>query len=291
MITDFSIPNATVETLTDKITGAISFRITPDENHNGDEIEMSFNISDGQGSVMASGASLTIRAINDAPTAANDTANVLEEGKVSIDVLANDTDVDAGDALTIKSVDSPVMKDGTEVGSAEIITINGQQQIKFTPNNAFDSLSKGQQSEVSIGYEIQDKEGATSIATIKVTVRGENDGPEAENDTATTTENASVNIDVLANDKDADADDALTIKSVDSVVVKDNIEVGTAEIVTINGQQQIRFTPNNAFDSLSKGQQSEVSIGYEIEDNHARILSRSSSIIFSFWTVVYRFNF
>ncbi len=28
--------------------------------------------------------------------------------------------------------------------------------------------------------------------------KGENDGPEAENDTATTTENASVNIDVLA---------------------------------------------------------------------------------------------
>ncbi len=86
---------------------------------------------------------------------------------------------------------------------------------------------------MSIGYEIQDKEGATSIATIKVTVRGENDGPEAENDTATTTENASVNIDALANDKDADADDTLTIDSVTSPVIRDNIEVGTAEIVTI----------------------------------------------------------
>ncbi len=229
------------------------------------EVSIGYEIQDKEGATSIATIKVTVRGENDGPEAENDTATTTENASVNIDVLANDKDADADDALTIKSVDSVVVKDNIEVGTAEIVTINGQQQIKFTPNNAFDSLSKGQQSEVSIGYEIQDKEGATSIATIKVTVRGENDGPEAENDTATTTENASVNIDVLANDKDADADDALTIKSVDSVVVKDNIEVGTAEIVTINGQQQIKFTPNNAFDSLSKGQQSEVSIGSKLK--------------------------
>ncbi len=63
------------------------------------------------------------------------------------------------------------------------------------------SLSKGQQSEVSIGYvapangHFRDKLSKALQRVLQrliVTVRGENDGPEAENDTATTTENASV---------------------------------------------------------------------------------------------------
>ncbi len=86
---------------------------------------------------------------------------------------------------------------------------------------------------MAISYRIKDSEGATSIATIAVTVTGVNDGPEAEDDTAEVLENASVIIDALANDKDADADDTLTIDSVTSPVIRDNIEVGTAEIVIV----------------------------------------------------------
>ena len=44
-----------------------------------------------------------------------------------------------------------------------------------------------------------------------VTITGTNDGPMAAADTGTTTEDAAITIDVLANDTDLDASDTLTV--------------------------------------------------------------------------------
>ena len=60
-----------------------------------------------------------------------------------------------------------------------------------------------------------------------VTITGTNDGPMATADTGTTTENAAITIDVLANDTDLDASDTLTVDSVDTT--------GTNGTVTNNG--------------------------------------------------------
>ena len=49
---------------------------------------------------------VTVLKVNDVPVANNDSATISEDGSTSINVLANDTDVDLsneGDNLTIKS--------------------------------------------------------------------------------------------------------------------------------------------------------------------------------------------
>ena len=88
---------------------------------------------------------------NTPPTANDDTASTKVETKVTIDVLANDSD-DDGDALTIKSVSTPA--NGTAV-------INNNK-IDYTPNKDFSG-------EDSFYYTITDSSGAE--ATAKVTIK------------------------------------------------------------------------------------------------------------------------
>ena len=88
---------------------------------------------------------------NTPPTANDDTASTKVETKVTIDVLANDSD-DDGDALTIKSVTTPA--NGTAV-------INNNK-IDYTPNKDFSG-------EDSFYYTITDSSGAE--ATAKVTIK------------------------------------------------------------------------------------------------------------------------
>ena len=50
---------------------------------------------------------VTVDPINDPPVAADDAENTDEDTAVTIDVLANDDDLDAGDTLFISGVGSP----------------------------------------------------------------------------------------------------------------------------------------------------------------------------------------
>jgi hypothetical protein len=72
---------------------------------------------------------------NRAPVALNDTASVGEDGTVTIAVLGNDTDPDAGDTRTIVSIDAAGL-----LGSASI-TPDGR--IAYDPGQAFQSLAAG----------------------------------------------------------------------------------------------------------------------------------------------------
>ena len=88
---------------------------------------------------------------NTPPTANDDTASTKVETKVTIDVLANDSD-DDGDALTIKSVTIP----------ANGIAVINNNKIDYTPNKDFSG-------EDSFYYTITDSSGAE--ATAKVTIK------------------------------------------------------------------------------------------------------------------------
>ena len=155
-----------------------------------------------------------------APVAGDDVASVDEDGVVTIDVLANDSDPD-GDALTITGAVVP-----PEQGTVEIVG----DQLVFTPAENFNG-------EATISYTVADPAGNTDGASITVTVAPVNDPPDAVNDTATTDEEAPITIDVLGNDTDVDGD-ALTITAASVPTAQ-----GTVEIVG----NQLVFTPAEDF--------------------------------------------
>ncbi|NEP25531.1 Ig-like domain-containing protein [Moorena sp. SIO3I6] len=157
--------------------------------------------------------------INEAPVAVNDTVSNDGNPDVTIDVLANDTDAE-DDALTV--VIDAQGGNGTAV-------VNPDNTITYTPNADFTGPD-------TFTYQVSD--GVNEVtATVNVDVTAVNQPPVPTEDTVTIAVNNAVNINVLANDTDAE-DDALT------VVIDAQGGNGTA---VVNPDNTITYTPNADF--------------------------------------------
>ena len=188
-------------------------RYTPAALYTGPDA-FDYTVSDGAGGTDTGSVAINVTDVNNPPVANNDTATTAEDLSTLIDVRANDTDVD-GNALTISSVGSP--SQGTAAIEAG--------QVRYTP--AADYAGPD-----SFGYTVTDGAGGSASATVSVTVTAVNDPPTAIDDAATTAEDVSKLINVLANDTDIDGG-ALVIASVGSP------SNGTAVIEA----GQVRYTP------------------------------------------------
>lgn len=130
---------------------------------NGETLTFQLSYTASDGAFSTNGAIVfAVVGRNDPPQAFEDSAAVDEKGTVTIDVLANDKDVDNGDALTVTGVTAPA---GV---SASIVN----NKIVVTPGEAFDLLGPGQSQTVQIGYTIRDSSFATASSTIQLTVNG-----------------------------------------------------------------------------------------------------------------------
>jgi hypothetical protein len=159
---------------------------TPDANYNGPD-SFTFQASDGLADSNVATVSITVNPVNDDPIARDDGETTDEDVPVIIDVLDNDIDID-GDTLTVVDVTEP---------SSGNATINGDNTITYTPDADFYGGD-------SFQYTIDDGQGGTATATVSVDVTSENDNPIANDDSAFTTLEAPVLIDVLENDSDVD---------------------------------------------------------------------------------------
>lgn len=117
------------------------------------------------------------------PIAVADATNTVKNAAVTINVLANDSDPN-GYVLTVQSVTPP------SNGSTAIVGTN----ILYTPTTGFTGTD-------TFSYTCFDGHFDTASATVTVTVN-QPSPPNLVNDTATTTQNTSVTIPVLANDTD-----------------------------------------------------------------------------------------
>ncbi len=191
----------------------------PDANFNGSDI-FRYSISDGNGGIATAAVLVIVNPVNDTPVASDDTVISDEDFVVTIDALANDSDVD-GDTLSIVGTTDPA--NGT-------VTVNPDNTINYTPNANFNGSD-------SFTYTISDGNGAADVATVSLVVRPVNDIPEASDDTVIIDEDFVVTIAPLANDSDADGD-TLSI-------------VGTTEpangTVTVNPDNTVTYLPDANF--------------------------------------------
>ncbi|MFY0637782.1 beta strand repeat-containing protein, partial [Maricaulis maris] len=210
-----------------------------------------YTVSDGNGGVVEQTLDITIIGVNTTPDAVADTANATEDGAVITgNVGDNDSDPDTGAVLSFSLADNA--PDGFQ--------LNGDGSWSFDPGNAaYQSLAEGEQIQLVIDYVVTDEKGASAPSTLTVTITGTNDGPVAVADAATTDENASVTIDVLANDTDADNNAALSVSAA-------AINTGGGSVAIVNNQ--LVFDPGADFDGLSVGETATVLIDYTIQDEH-----------------------
>ncbi len=98
----------------------------------------------------------------------------------SATLLANDTDSDAGDVLTVSTVSGWSASGAKVTFSGGIITYNA------TYSQQMQSLAAGQTATDTFSYTISDGHGGTSTATVTLTVNGVNDAPTKLNFAAST---------------------------------------------------------------------------------------------------------
>jgi VCBS repeat-containing protein len=171
-----------------------SFTYSPAANFNGSD-SFTYRASDGTLPSNLATVAITVGAVNDAPTAADDAYSTGEDTALTVDppgVLANDSDLD-GDSLH------------TVVGSAPshgTLTLDADGSFLYTPASDYNGSD-------SFTYRANDGALASNLATVTITITATNDGPTAAADAYTTAEDTALTVaapGVLANDTDPDGD-------------------------------------------------------------------------------------
>ncbi len=182
---------------------------------------------------------ITVSAVNDAPFATNDIGSTYEDSAVTFTaatLLANDTDVDAGDTKSIVSVQSATN------GSVTLVSGNPV----FTPSANFVGTA-------SFTYTMKDAAGLTSTATVTITVNPVNDAPIGADATRTTDEDTPYTFAAAdfampdPSDTPANSLQAIVVatlpSSADGVLKFDGVAVNLGDVIPAGSLGRLTFTP------------------------------------------------
>lgn len=204
-------------------SGQVSMTITPKTNLSG-TTTIEITASDGDKSAKGT-FTLKIYAINDPPIAANDSATIDEDHSVTINVVANDADVEDPTTLYVISNSVPLLTGSGTAGHGSVVN-NNDGTLTYTPG-------ANRNDDVYFTYQISDSGNLRTTATVFITINAVNDAPRVSNDTRTTVEDTAITIDVLANDSDLEGDSF-------SITSNTNPAHG---FVTLNVDQTFTYTP------------------------------------------------
>lgn len=225
-VTEATAQNGTVLIKTDN-----TLDYTPKAEFSGTDI-ITYIVNDNELGTATAKVTVTVQAVNDAPTAQDDNATTDEDNSVTVNVLANDSDID--DEILLVSITS--ISEGGAV-------VNPDHSITYFPPTDFAGNAL-------VTYIVTDGQGLTASAKLNITVSAVNDAPIARDDNIAIEEDSVTNIDILANDTDAEGDSlSFTI---------DSVENGTASVATSSA---ITFSPTANFNGQAR-------IVYTVSDNN-----------------------
>ncbi len=196
--TDVDGDTLTVQSNTQGAHGSVTFNgniatYTPDTDFSGEDA-FTYTISDGKGGTATGNVTVFVGLDNDPPVAVDDTVTVAEETPTTIDVLANDSDIDLN-PLLVSAVTSAAHGTVSLVGGV----------VTYTPADNYFGPD-------GFDYVVSDGLGGSDIGHVTITVTNVNDAPVAVNDTLTTNEDTLATLNVILNDTDIDGD-TLAIQS------------------------------------------------------------------------------
>ena len=243
-VTSASAPNGSVVI---NANGTITY--TPDANFNGTDI-VTYTISDGQGGTSTAIVTVTVGAVNDAPTATPLPARANVDstdftGPAALDISGNFTDLD-GDTLTFVATGLPTG-----------LTMNAAGVISGTIDP---SASQGGAGGIyTVTVTASDGNGGQVIQSFAWTVT--NPPPVAVDDVGiVTTEDTAVLIPVLANDSDPDGD-PLTVTAASAG--NGTVSIGVGGVLT--------YTPNANFNGSD-------TITYTISDGNGGTATATATV-------------
>ncbi len=124
-------------------------------------------------------STVTITLRGEGPDALDDTGGpVGENDTAAFNVLANDSALGQAQVISLgdSTLETPALGVMTFSGGDNPFSINsGTGQLDFNPGTRLDRLNDGETAQLTVSYVMTDATGQTSTATLRVTVRGENE--------------------------------------------------------------------------------------------------------------------
>jgi hypothetical protein len=214
------VNNSNPQLVLSTINGTIlSLQLAADQSG---DAEITVQASDGSETVQDM-FTLRVLPVNDAPRTQADFFVVTGDTSSTVDVLANDNDIDG--SLVPSSVAIVSAPNNADVSA------NADGTVTVTPARGFRGTT-------SFSYSVEDNDGAESLPTT-VTIEV-NDPPTVQDDAASTRQGEAVVIDVLANDFDSDG----TVDPA-SVAVTRPPTNGTTSVDPQTGE--VTYTPFSTF--------------------------------------------
>jgi len=191
-----------------------SFTYIPDTNYNGAD-SFIYKVNDGELDSAIATVMLTIIPVNDAPVASVIAATLLEDGRITLNLLGSASDVD-GDPLSV-SVGNP------QHGQ---LLKNADGSYTYLPQADYNG-------EDSFSYAVSDGQLDSGPTMVRLTITVVNDAPVAQDDTATLDEDHSIQLAIMDNDHDVDGDSL-------SLIIVDQPAHGT---LVVNADNTVSYTP------------------------------------------------
>jgi hypothetical protein len=210
----------------------------------GDSIMVTVTPTDGT----SSGTAVTSAAVvvqNTAPTATAGSVTTNEDTTTPVSLAGTDAD---SDALTFKVTSLPSM--GTLFDGVHRITAT-EASAGYTVAGSLSYLpNTDRNGQDSFTFKVNDGSADSASATVSITVNAVNDAPVLMDDTLVTSEDTSIDANVLANDRPGpltatdEASQTLTVTRLNGMaVVAGDVVATTHGTVTLLANGQVRYTP------------------------------------------------
>ena len=225
---------------------------------------ISYSVSDGT-AISTANLTITIEG-NSAPDLRDDSYAVRVGFDATFDVLANDQDED-GDVLIVSAINGVEISKGGSVSlaSGARVTLTNAGTLQYDQLGVFLGLAAGQSVVETFNYTVTDGlSSSTAQASVTLTA---NSGPTVEDEDIRVGEGSVVELDVLSNDSDADADElAVTAIEGQSIAAGQTITLGSGARVTLNASGTLTYDQASAFEDLGNWDVAEDSFVYTVSD-------------------------
>ena len=135
-----------------------------------------FTVTDDDGGKASDSVVVTVVGVNELPVPLPDSGHGFSTDSrtrfTTISVLANDTDPNSSDTLSVVGLDSS--------GTIGAVSDRGNGHFSYDPHGQFDSLQTGETATDTFTYTVSDGRGGTATATVTITVIGGFDDAEGD---------------------------------------------------------------------------------------------------------------
>jgi VCBS repeat-containing protein len=135
-----------------------------------------YTLIDFNGQTSTGVVTVNVAAVNDIPTVSAAVGLVISEDTfaASVDLLANASDVDAVDALSVTNL---IETSGGDVGGVSLVN-----NALVITDGYYDYLAQGQTLTLNYTYDVSDGNGGVAATSASITINGTNDAPEVKAD-------------------------------------------------------------------------------------------------------------